>query len=241
MKNSFSHIFKWQYALVVLLVTAASVFTFSAPVRAKALELIRIVAGFNVEERNEDPLKNLDEGEIPSSQAAALISSSPTIAAASEPTVMEPTVYSVPTFTLPEALENPPFQFGLPAWVPEGYVLDQNVGVTKSWVSMDWNNSNKSEIEMLVEQEYTGYNLPAGEGSSEEIKINGQSALLIRGFWHDGQWDPRRGIMIGWVKEGHFYRLNYYEREPSHNEIKPIEGDMEVIIKELIRMAESVR
>ncbi len=195
---------------------------------------------FNAEERNEDPLKNLDEGEIPSSQTTALISGSPTIAAASEPLLWNQPFIPFRPLPCPKRLRIRRSVWPA-AWVPEGYVLDQNVGVTKSWVSMDWNNSNKSEIEMLVEQEYTGYNLPAGEGSSEEIKINGQSALLIRGFWHDGQWDPGRGIMIGWVKEGHFYRLNYYEREPSHNEIKPIEGDMEVIIKELIRMAESVR
>jgi hypothetical protein len=93
---------------------------------------------------------------------------------------------------------------------------------------------------MLVEREYTGYNIPAGENSSEEIKINGQPALLVRGFWHAQQWDPRRGIAIGWSKDGHFYRLTYYEREPSHNEIVPIEGDMEAKIAVLVRMAESV-
>ncbi len=231
MINSFIRAFKWKYALLALVVIAALLFTFSEPVRAKTLELIRSIAGFNIEEQGESPIKEIAKGE------------GSTESADPESTVIEPTVYSVPTFTLPEALKNPPFQFGLPTWIPEGYVLDQNVGIanSKSWVALKWSNSNSSEIQMLVEQEYSGYNLPAGENSSEETMVNGQPALLVRGFWdHQGQWDPKRGITIGWIKDGHFYRLNYDEREPSHNEIKPIEGDMEAIIKELIQMAESI-
>ena len=95
---------------------------------------------------------------------------------------------------------------------------------------------------MLVERQYTGYNIPAGEDSSREIRIDGQAALLVTGFW-DGEhrWDPKRGIMLGWVKNGHFYRLTYSEREPLHNTIKPIEGDLDLIIADLVKMAESVR
>jgi hypothetical protein len=110
------------------------------------------------------------------------------------------------------------------------------------WVSLVWNHSNMSEIEMLVEQEYTGYNIPAGENSGEEIEINGRPGLLIRGFWNNqGQWDPKCGITIGWIKDGHFYRLNYSERESSHNEIKSIEGDIEMIIADMVKMAESIQ
>jgi hypothetical protein len=242
LKYSVTHLFKWEYALLALMVVAALGVTLSAPVRAKTLELIRTVAGFNVAEQKESPIKEAGENDISATQTVIISSPGLVETGSATPTAMEPTIYSIPTLMLPKVLKNPPFQFGLPTWVPEGYVLDQNVGIanSKSWVSLVWSNSDLSEIEMLVEREYTGYNIPAGENSSEEIKINGQPALLVRGFWHEQQWDPKRGIVIGWSKDGHFYRLTYSQREPSHNEIVPIEGDMEAKIAELVRMAESI-
>ncbi len=244
MNYSVTHLFKWKYALLTLLVISATVFTFSEPVRAKALELIRVVAGFNMKELKESPLKGLGEQDVVATQAAAEIIPGLVVTSAPTPTVIEPTVYSVPTLVLSDALKNPPFQFGLPTWVPEGFELDPIVGIanSKSWVLLNWSNStNSSEIDMLVEKEYFGYNLPTGENSSEEIIINGQPALLVKGTWDpQGQWDPKREIVIGWIKGGHFYRLTYNERLPVSNEIKPIEGDIEVIIRELIRMAESI-
>lgn len=216
MKNLNKRNLTWRYALLTFLVVAALTLTISEPVRAKALELIQTIAGINVEEQSESPLKDIEEENVET--------------------------YTIPTLALSKALENSPFQFGLPTWVPEGYVLDENVANAESWISLVWNNSNLSEIQMLVEREYNGYSIPAGENSSEEIKINGTPALLVRGFWNaQDQWDPTLGIVIGWEKDGHFYRLTYYERESSHNTIKPIEGDMDAIINELIRMAESIQ
>lgn len=217
-KNSNKYKLIWKYALLTFLIAAALTLTISEPVRAKAWELIKTIAGINVEEQSESPLKGIEEENVET--------------------------YTIPTLALPKALENPPFQFGLPTWVPEGYVLDQNVAIadSESWISLVWNNSNLSEIQMLVEREYTGYTIPAGENSSEEININGLPALLVGGAWDaQHQWDSRLGIVIGWEKDGHFYRLTYYERESSHNTIRPIEGDMDIILNELIQMAESIQ
>jgi hypothetical protein len=234
---------KFVLPTLFILVALAFIFAVSGPVRARALEWIRIVAGFTVEERAESPIKAVSAGEFSPTQTAVASSAGAAGTATPSPTIIVPTVYSVPTLSLPEVLKNPPFQFGLPTWVPGGYTLDQTVGVanSKDWVSLGWSNSNLSEIEMLVEQEYSGYTLPAGEGSSEEIEINGKPALLIRGFWDaQGQWDSKLGISLDWIENGLYYRLNYFQRGAAHYEVQPIEGDMGPIIQELIRMAESI-
>jgi len=236
----------WKFALptLILLSTLAFVFAFSEPVRAKTLEFIREIAGFTVEERSASPLKVLDQDETSPTQTIVLnpVTAPDTILPA--PTKVEPTVYTIPTVSVTDLIKNPPFQFGLPTWAPDGYTLDESAGIATSsnWVSLVWNHPNQSEIELLIESEYSGYSIPAGENSSEEIKINGAPALLIRGFWDaQHQWDPKRGISLDWEKDGQHYRLNYSERGTAHHEIVPIKGDMDKIIEELVKMAESIQ
>lgn len=214
--------FKWQYALVALLITSILLITFSAPVRAKALELIRLVAGFNISEQNEPPLAFMDDPE----------------------STVEVTVYPVLTEQLADLLKNPPFLFKLPTWVPDGYTLNQEIGksVSGSWISIGWGSEDGlTSYGLLVEKEYSGYSLSAGEGSTEEITINGQPAYLVRGNWGaDHQWDPRGGITIGWQLDGCFYRLGYGQREPERFTVTSIDGDMEAILENMIKMAESL-
>jgi hypothetical protein len=232
----------WRFALptLILLTALACAFAFSEPVRAKTLELIRGIAGFSVEERSESPLQPFDPIETSPTQAYPVTSPGGIPAS---PTPVQPTVYPVPTVPVTSMIQNPPFPFGLPAWVPDGYLLDESAGMATSndWVLLAWKNPDLSEIELLVEREYSGTNIPSGQNASEEIKINGKPALLIRGFWDENhQWDPRRGISLDWEKEGRHYRLNYTERGMARHEIIPIQGDMGKIIEELIKMAESV-
>ncbi len=235
--KNIAEIFKWQYTLPVFIITAGLLFTFSAPVRAKALELIRIIAGINIQEQSVSPLMELslngcDLSEIQDSCA----DNSATVK-------NKPTIYPVQTAKLPEVLKNPPFEFGLPTWTPDGYSMDQTVGLssTDSWISMVWKNQDMSEIELMVEKEYTGYNIPAGENSAKEITINGTSALLVRGFWDsNNQWDPYLGVTIGWKLDGHFYRLTFFQRESLHHELITID-EMDEKISELILMAESIK
>jgi hypothetical protein len=246
MNQSLANSLTWKFALVVFLVVLALVFTLSGQVRARALEWIKIVAGFTVEERSESPLKDLEEGiPIPSqtdsqpTTTGMLLQTEKATSTEIPPVV----VYQVPVISVPEALENPPFPLSLPTWIPEGYTLNEQVAIanSKDWIMLTWSNPKGREIAMLVEREYTGYNIPAGVDSSQEIKINGQPALLIHGNWDSQhQWDPQRGIAIYWIKDGHDYRLIYSEREPVRNVIQPVEGDMEAITAELVHMAESI-
>lgn len=230
---------KWKLALSVFIIVAILSFAISEPVRAKAIELIRIVAGFTVEEHNESPIKELSPNEDKPTQAANEIAIVPTV---STPDI-KPTVFPVETLELSAVLANPPFTFALPTWIPEGYKLDKTVGISSSnnWVSLIWNQSDLGEIEMLVEREYNGYPIPTGKNGAEEITINGKPALLVRGFWNaQHEWDLRLGLALDWEKDGHHYHLNYTERGSAHHEIIPMEGDTELILKELIKMAESV-
>ncbi len=157
----------WKYALLFVLVVAALTLTLSEPVRAKALEWVRNVAGFTVEERSQSPLDEITGAGLASPQAGEAP------AARSALTQAQPTVYAVPTVTLPEALHNPPFAFDLPAWVPAGFTLDEQAAIASSrdWIILTWSHSNGIEIEMLVEREYNGYSLPTGEDSSQEVQI----------------------------------------------------------------------
>jgi len=245
-KPSSLHEKAWKFALSSLMVLAVlfSVFAFSEPVRAEALKLFRIVAGFIVEERNESPLKAFDQSTASPTATAAVDSLVGLEETSISPSQIAPTEYAIPTVSVKELIENPPFQFGFPTWVPQGFTLDEDAGIanSSSWISFVWTSPNRTEIEMLIEQDHAGYSIPAGEGSSEEIEVNGEPALLIRGFWNGNhEWDSRRGLLLIWDKDGHSYRLNYFERGSIHNEIVPIEGDMDTIVAELVRMAESIQ
>jgi len=135
-----------------------------------------------------------------------------------------------------------PFAFGLPRFVPQGFELQDSAAFANSrdWVLLLWSSDN-AEIAMLVERTYTGYYLPAGVDSAEEVQVNGQPALLIRGWW-DGNhtWDPARKLELHWQKGDRYYRLIYTQRSLSRWEIEPIKTDIDVVIQELIQMAESI-
>lgn len=242
--RSIKNHFPWQYAVLAFLLMIGLVFTYSGPVRAKTMEWIKRIADFNIEELNGSPIKGFDEGEgrFPSHPTNETSGQGRVPQATSAQ--LPPTPYPVQIAPVADVIPDPPFPISLPAWVPEGFTLDKNAGIasSQSWISLIWNNADLCEIEMLVEKEYHGYNLPAGESSSEEIVIAGKPGFLVRGFW-DGQhrWDFRRGLTLGWIKDGHFYRINYTEREPAHHEIKPIRGDIDAVIDQLIKMAESIQ
>ena len=234
---SFGRKLAWLVPLLALMI-ALSV---STPVRAMAAAWIKNIAGFFVEECNDSPI-----AAITISEAATLTPNDLVVGIPMDtevPTALSPTEYAVSTAPVPDILENPPFPLSLPAWIPDGFVLDQNAGIalSENWVILQWHHPDLSEIVLLVEKEYTGYVLPAGENSSEEIDLNGQPALLIRGCWNgQNQWDMDRQLSLDWEKDGHHYHLGYTQREPEHLEIKPITGDQDLIIQMLIRMAESV-
>lgn len=198
----------WKLIPVVLLAITIITFTLSGNARASAIAWIKSIAGFIIEEQSVSPLTDVDW--------------------------TAGTVYPIPTLSMSIILKNPPFQFELPTWLPEGYEPNPIVAManSKSWVALHWENPQRPDIELLVEKGTDDLILRIGENSSEEIKINGQPALLIRGNWNLEKWDPYGGLTIGWVKDELTYRLSVH----SH-----LEGDINVLVSQLVKMAQSIQ
>jgi hypothetical protein len=230
--------FLWKFAIIIPLVLIFLAFTVPADARAQFIQLIKSVAGFQVAEQSEPPLPNAWE-QIPP-LVADRTATAPTALTAEPGATLITVVY--PTRALQTIISNPPFAFGLPQYIPGGFIPNDNVAVanSSSWVAMAWSSKN-AEIEMLVEQQSTDYQLPAGIDSTEEIKVNGQRALLIRGWWDENnKWDPTRGVELHWKTGDLHYRLIYSQRSSARWEIEPISGDTDKIVKDLIKMAESI-
>ncbi len=225
----------WIYALVTLALVVAAVFATAGEVRASVIDLIKSVAGFNVVESNESPLKDFGENAATADKTA--------LPGQAQDTPMAVSTVIIPTLSLDDVLQNPPFEFSLPQYVPAGFTLTGDAAVANSgeWVSLTFANLDDAEIWMLVEESYTGYQLPAGIDSTEEVSVKGQPALLIRGGWNAShQWDERYGMELHWQQNGRYYRLIWSQRAPATRALQPISGDLEQVERELLQMAESV-
>lgn len=226
--------FVW-YVLATLLVCFGVLYSVNGDVRAAVDQAFRAVAGFLVEERTVSPVIG-DENPVPVTAAQI-----PSLEA--QPTYT-PYMVEIPSLAVRDVIRNPPFDFSLPTYIPDGFTLrgDAATAISKEWVTLGWANQQNTEIEMLVEREYTGYALPVGVDSAEEIKVNGQPAMLVKGGWNgEHVWQADYGMEIHWQLNGSYYRLIWNQRTPERNEITEITGDLDVVRSELIRMAESVK
>lgn len=198
---------------VLLALALVMLFVFSSEVRAGVLNWVKSIGGLNIEERTESPFKDIDETQV--------------------------TVYPVTVESSAGLLQHPPFDFAFPDYVPEGYELREDAGVSGSWVSFHWENEDNTGISLLVEKGYNGFNIPAGVDSAQAVQINGEEGVLIVGAWNvDHLWDPERGVSIYWLKEGLRYALSYRSRSAENGTIQPIE-DVDRAVDVLLRMAES--
>lgn len=230
--------FLWKFALTIAILLTVFVLAAPTDVRAQVIQWIKIVAGFQVEERSESPM--LDTGE----QATPLTTNEITATTTNLVTLLSatPTMVVYPTSAPQTIISNPPFAFGLPKYIPNGFNLMDNAAIanSNSWVSLMWSSQN-AEIIMLVEKQYPDYPLPTGMDGAEEIEVNGKPALLIRGWWDENhKWDLTRGFELHWMMQDIHYRLVYSQRSVPRWEIEPISGDADKILKDLISMAESV-
>jgi hypothetical protein len=230
----------WRFAAVIILL-AVMLFTLSTGVRASVLEWIKTVAGFNVEEQSESPLRELDDDAITSRDKTPM----PTLESTPQVTLeaLTPTIYPVKTAPLPQILQNPPFEFGIPQYIPEGYALSDEAGEaqSKNWVMISWGNQDGAEIEMLVEKSYSGYNIPAGIESTREVQVNGKPALMILGFWGENHtWNPNLSAALHWQIDDIHYTLTFWSRSKTNGSIQPVEN-IEAVADELVKIAESVQ
>jgi len=127
-----------------------------------------------------------------------------------------------------------PFTIDLPAWVPEGYVLEETVtfvhfedGVERIFIQ--WRAPQKALLELEIE------NLPpeeskwlVGQESIEEVLVDGEPAALVRGGWHADtkQWENPEILHLYIPHKGQTYIFSSMEKD--------------IPVDELIRMAESL-
>lgn len=192
-----------RFALIALILFAA-LFTFSEPARAGIVELIRHIAGFEVEEM--DSLPVFEGG------------------------------YEAKHTSLTYLLQEISFEFALPAYIPEGYTLNDKVYYDENIVSSDYLNDDRDLIYYSVQNTMEPL-IVTGFDSAEEIQINGQPALLIRGAFVDGVWDyTLNGISIYFKQDGLTYKLGQF---PSFSRGEH-EKETDLSLDELVRMAESI-
>jgi hypothetical protein len=124
------------------------------------------------------------------------------------------------------------FQFGVPTWVPEGFVFQDKVGHASdySWVMLGWNKGLTSLSLLVQKDELYSQSRPVLVGSAQQVEVKHQSAVLIRGNMDlgSGRWNPdARELNLIWRQDKLVYTLT------TNNPQMPIQ--------DLIRMAESVK
>lgn len=157
------------------------------------------------------------------------------------------------TLSIADARARLPFAFGLPTWVPDGFVLidearvmffnEQPHNAQFMWRKDDPEDPNIwTTITLLVEPRKGGEgSIVIGRGSAEEVQINGEPAALVRGAWNADthQWETNDitpqtelsgiGNMINlhWVANDVGYHLSGVKDSVSE--------------EDLIRLADSIR
>lgn len=206
---------KWQYILIALVIAVAMIFGLSPKARALAGTFFQEIAGFSVEEQPENPMSEyFDEDGVLDAPNA--------------------TVYVVPTTTVDGLLSDPPFEFSLPEYIPEGYEIRSDyvaIANSKTWINIIY-QGDSSNKEIVFMAETSTPTLSVGVDAAEEITINGQTAMLVRGNWAlDNTWDFERGITLYWTVDETNYRLIIHRIDPEQ---------LDDLLPELIKMAESV-
>lgn len=172
--------FALRFALASLVLFVA-LFTFSKPVQATVMNWVKEVAGFDVREENE--LSGLNDAvTIPSDFKG----------------------------TLAEATEHLPFEFSIPAYMPDGYTFFDEVDISKKNQSifMRWINSDSDEIILMI-QTNSGQGIVTGIEAAEEIMIKEQPVAMIHGGYDaNGKWDStKQDTHLYWRKDGLIYIL----------------------------------
>lgn len=209
---------KWQYVITALLVVIALIFGVSPKARAIAGTFFQEIAGFSVEEQPESPLAEyLDEDGVLDVPNANIVMITPS--------------------SVESILADPPFDFSLPGYIPEGFEIRTDKAAeapSGTWIIIPYRGETRSQEIMFMAETGTP-TLSVGVDAAEEITINGQSAMLVRGEWsRDGShtWDYDFGLSLYWTVDETNYRLI----------LSGIDADrLDDYLIELIKMAESVR
>jgi hypothetical protein len=151
------------------------------------------------------------------------------------PDISHTTIIEPELMTLKEARAAVPFEFDIPAQIPLGWQMAEPVRLNDlgngPYIHIDWACPGRGNIVLSIRAADPDDGTPGGwlvaPESSEEIQINGEPAVLIRGGWDADthQWAWPEVTTIGWTRDGVEYRL---------------EAGADVSTVDLIGMAESV-
>lgn len=149
---------------------------------------------------------------------------------------------AVPQRLLPvdEVLHGVAFEFGLPSWAPDGYVLSDEAMVTlpeeasrldEAWqVWLSWripgDSVGRNVLLLAYPAEYEGsYPVPVGPGAVETVWVGGEKAAVVHGNWIGGKWEESMGGNVRWIAGETAYWLQ----------------SAWVHVDDLVKMASSVR
>jgi hypothetical protein len=102
-----------------------------------------------------------------------------------------------------------PFEYALPAWAPEGFVLQDEVEVVQpasglgyASVSLTWLNAGEAALQLQVAQADDDQPALGGAGSTEAVTVNGQPAALVT----SSRFGVER-LALTWPRDGLTYTL----------------------------------
>ncbi len=198
-------VFVWRAALAAVMVIAL-ILTVSPAVRAQVLQALLDIGGLWF--RPAQQIQPVDLKQV---------------------TVVVPA--SAP---LEDVRAHAPFKFGVPAWVPPGYVQQTDIHHARdySWVAIDWNGSAQGPLSLLIQKDSlysANHPVEAPEANVETVQVHGLPAALIKGHWdvETGQWSMQPPFLdLIWRQGDMVYSL--------------IAHDANLSAQDLIRMAESI-
>ena len=144
-------------------------------------------------------------------------------------------VITIPSdeMTLEEARGILPFPIDLPAWVPDGFVLEETVIVPRfddgvGRVYLNWRAPYKGLNLSIEDRSPEEANWLVAPGSMEEVFVDGASAALVRGGWYENtkQWENKGQLQLFVSHNGQTYLFSANEDN--------------IPVEELIRIAESL-
>jgi hypothetical protein len=128
------------------------------------------------------------------------------------PGIDKPNIVPEKNLSLTEAQAELPFSISLPGWVPEGFVREETVRITRfsdayTPVTITWRgkiaNGEDASFELMIGQTIGDW--VVGQESVETVEINGHDAALVRGMWNADkkEWDENTqttGLTLYWAK-----------------------------------------
>lgn len=226
-RNSRPRALRWAVGTAVVLVVVTLIALFVPSVHALAVELLQKIGVLSYTETNTVDLTMIEDAGTGN------------------------------FITLQEARERFPVAFTLPAWIPEPFypqpVFSKRQGVDKEvvpYVHAQW-SSSRGFINLIISQYdpktvnryFTDHAEPVGEGSLQEVTVNGIPAALVVGGWTAVEPPDENGKLtlvwssdanqatLTWVRDKLLYTL-LWSSQPGTDQ--PITTD------EMIQMAESI-